>query len=223
MGLLCQHATGVINVPYRHCHCNSPTTSPRWATGPELSPRSCRGRIHIKLPINRSENCSEIWVPRQPADCLSSLPLSLAAITLLHCFISPLFLMLKLLNTTISCQSLHKVFFSLFLLPSPVPHGEDTGVLKKKRKMGDCVFFVCVMENVRWRKSRWLRSEEVSVGMPAEPFQSLNFLLILVLLLWVSALPPNLFTLVSPAHERCWRCSFSLPPSSLSSSFSHSS
>lgn len=54
------------------------------------------------------------------------------------------FLMLKLLNTTISCQSLHKFFFSLFLLPSPVPHGEDTGVLKKKRKMGDCVFFVCV-------------------------------------------------------------------------------
>lgn len=30
----CQHATGVINVPYRHCHCNSPTTGPEmgdWA------------------------------------------------------------------------------------------------------------------------------------------------------------------------------------------------
>lgn len=27
--------------------------------------RSCRGRIRIKLPIIRPENCSEIWVPRR--------------------------------------------------------------------------------------------------------------------------------------------------------------
>lgn len=37
----------------------------RWNGIAGVISRCCRGRIRIKLPIIRPENCSEIWVPRR--------------------------------------------------------------------------------------------------------------------------------------------------------------